>query len=42
MPQMANPQHGDLELTRGKESSIWAIKLTKELRKDKELASTYL
>ena len=42
MPQMANPQHGDLELTRGKESSIWAIKLTKELRNNKELASTYL
>ena len=42
MPRLANPQHGVLELTRGKESSIWAIKLTKELINDKELASTYL
>ena len=40
--QMANPQHGELDLTRGKESSIWALKLPKELRHDEELASTYL
>jgi hypothetical protein len=33
--QIANPHHGDLELARGKESFISAIKLTKELRKDK-------
>ena len=40
--QIANPHHGDLELVRGNESSICAINLTKELRNDKELASTYL
>jgi len=40
--QIANPHHEDLELVSGKESSIWATNLTKELRNDKELASTYL
>ena len=40
--KIANPHHGDLELARGKESTIWATNLTKELRNDKKLASTYL
>jgi len=40
--QMANPHHGDLELVRSKESSIWATNLIKEVRNDKELASNYL
>jgi len=39
---MANLHHGDLELVRDKESFIWAKNLTKELRNDRELASTYL
>ena len=39
---MANPHHGDLDLARDKESSIWGLKLTKELRNDMGLASTYL
>ena len=40
--QVANPHHEDLELVRGKESSIWATNLTKELRNDNKLVSTYL
>ena len=40
--KMANPHYGDLELVRGKESTIWATNLTKELRNNKKLASTYL
>ena len=39
---MGNPHHRDLELVRGKESTIWATNLTKELRNDKILVSTYL
>ena len=40
VPQMTNTHHEDL--ASGKESSIWDLKLTKELRNDMELASTYL
>ena len=40
--KVANPHHGDLELARGKESTIWATNLTKELRNDNKLASTFL
>ena len=37
--QMANPHHEDLEIVRGKESSIiWAINLTKNLRNDKKIS----
>jgi hypothetical protein len=39
--QMANPHHGDLDLARGKESSIWALKLSKKHRKDMSLVSIY-
>jgi len=39
---MANTHHGDLDLARGKESSIWNLKLTEELRNDMRLASTCL
>ena len=40
--QMANPHHGELDLNKGNESSIWALKLPKEITNDVELASTYL
>ena len=39
-PQIANPHHADLDLARGKESFIWALKLSKKLSKDMELTST--
>ena len=39
---MANPHHEELDQTRGKESSIWVLKLPKELRNDVKLACTYL
>ena len=36
--EMENLQHEDLDLARGKESSIWALKLYKELRKKNEIS----
>ena len=39
---MANTHQEDPDLARGKESSDWALKLTKELRNNMVLASTYL
>ena len=40
--QIKNSHHRDLDLARDKESSIWALKLTKALRNNMELGSTYL